>query len=422
MTTRNRRVLAAGLLCLAAGLAGCSSDPIEDDGIVCDHIDVDGMVIEGPTGSHASQWLGEVTGGLDVSAGLVQDSLSVVWLDEDSLRITVGAECVDHGLRFSIADTTIAQAVPIAGERWSFRLLGRREGSTTLRARLWHGDHADFTSLEIPVEVGAGPSASAVWIRNGCTVAATWNYNPDRGANVATGPLIVAPGGRLTGLTVEWLGPWDGGDGGTEAGHRAILEPPGTGFRLGWSLADGAIARAEPVSCEAWRFDLVGLAAGSTTLELSLEGEAGTLYRSGAIPIRVEDGPTGQAIPDFYLKRNGITHVIVRNGALVAAACNREANPGRLDVGLGDLSDLIFLKFLDATCDTDDPSSSRDTLVFDFENRCLVEVTGHPIHWGERTFFHLAGREIGQTSMRFTFLRDGIPRWSSPPIAVRVVG
>jgi hypothetical protein len=406
---------------------GCSKNPVKgDDGtpFVCDHVDADGFVVERADSVVAMQWQGTVSGGFLLEAGANLGAMRATFLDQDSARVSVGAGCSDLGLRWEIADTTVAQAGTSNGETWSFHLWGKARGSTTLRLRIWHVDHADFTSLELPISVAPSPCAldslpQGILIEDGPHTVATWNFNPDRGPNISTGPIPVAPGGTRSGLSIRLLGAWNPGGGGTEAGSRAPYPYPSDPITLGWTVANPGVASLAPVPGEPWKFDIAGGMEGTTTVTFRLSCRAGVVWTSGPIAILVDDGSAADLTPDFYFKKNGVRTVIVDDGVLVSTICGATANPGRLETGVGQLTDLYFTEWWTDACVRVDPAST-DFLVFEFADDGIARIVQHPIHWGERSEFHLEGVSAGETTVRAYYFKGGALNWISPPLPVRV--
>ncbi len=142
-----------GLLGMFALLvAGCDHDHDHDH--ECGHIDPDGLVVARDGGAVAHQWQGDVSGGIGLTAGAATD-FAVTFLAPDSTRITIDEDCEGYRLGWTIADTSIVQGSAVVDGPWAVSLAGRQPGATTMRLRLMHGDHADFTSLPLPVQVAA---------------------------------------------------------------------------------------------------------------------------------------------------------------------------------------------------------------------------------------------------------------------------
>ncbi len=519
-----------GFVALAAFvvyLTGCSDNPVDTNSQpVCDHVDADGLVIEhdagGTVSALASQWQGDVVGEVELDEGESLSDVRITFLDADSTRIVVAPECVDHTLGWTIADTNVVQARVHSGERWSIDLEPKAAGETTIRFRVIHGDHADFTSLPFDIhvhdhdhaeaeglilrrdgidlvtvwqgdvtgqiEVAAGAetrplevvfldadedeftphgdefalglviddnglashTATGDWeftvggvaegstslavsiiheghadftapsipvvvlaaadqpeafaIMEGMTHLVSWNYNGEHAAS-AEGALLLDVGAERTGLTVELLGEWieDPGHGGS---HRDAVSLPNGRYHLEWQVADPAVATLEAVSGEPWRIRAIGVASGTTTAVARLkEGEA-TILESGPLPVVVVAPGAGDAAADYFLKKNGVRFVYVVDGQIVAqpAGCAAAA-VGRLEVGVGEETDLYLLKYLVAGCGQQDVPGGR-ILTFRVADPSIASITGHPTHWAERTEFHVDGLASGETTVVLYLLNE----------------
>jgi hypothetical protein len=160
--TRALPFILAGAALLAAlplGLAGCGDNPVHGgDDDHCDHVDADGVVLEEDGSLVTYQWQDELSGSLDLVLGADARVLAITYLDADSARVAIDEDCDDFALGWTFADTTIAAASRVDGERWLLAVHGRQQGETTLRVRLMDGDHADFTSLPLAVDVAPPPA------------------------------------------------------------------------------------------------------------------------------------------------------------------------------------------------------------------------------------------------------------------------
>lgn len=372
------------------------------------------MVVESTTGTLLFQWQGEVGGELAVDAGTTLSGLSATFLDPDSARIVVGEECPDHSLRWELADTTVASIAPVDGNRFGFRLTGRVSGVTTVRFRIWHGDHADFTSLEFPVRVRGGvvhvPLApEAVVVHGACSWISTWNYPPTRNVRKATGPLVVRAGAETGDLDVSFH---DSAD--------SLLAVPDTSYAIRVSWSDATRATAHPVAGFPLRVRLAGLSPGVTRCRIHLDYNGVEEYVSGEIPVVVEPEMPAPVMPapSFWLKKNGVRCVIVRDGALAPSCGTSVASPGYLTAEVGETTDLYSFQLLDATCRASTPGEALYSLVFEFADPCIAGTVRHPEHWDEIMLFHIVGLAAGETTARIRLMRGTTLEAISPPIRV----
>jgi hypothetical protein len=516
-----RRALSRGSAAIALFAlilaAGCSDNPVDaEDQPVCDHVDADGLVVELGDQVLASQWRGVVSGEIELEEGESLTGVSVVFLDADSSRVVVDEACVDHSLGWTIGDEDIVEAAAHASERWMIDLTPRGAGETTIRFRVLHGDHADFTSLpfdvhvhehgdehaeaegvilrrggldlvtvwqgvatgQLEVEAGtttlpidvvfldaagdeftphgdhyrlgaeiddtaratlasldawtfsvagvaegttslsvsvvhdghsdftaavplvvlpAGGTPEALAVREGGTHLVSWNYDGER-APSAEGVLVLTAGEERPGLGVHPLGDWiaEPGHGGS---HRNDVRLANGRYHVEWQVADPGVAMLGPAPGDPWGLEATGVAGGSTTVVVRLLEGATTVLESAPLPVVVVTPGAGDADADYFLKKNGVRTVYVVDGQLVAqpAGCGAPA-VGQLEADAGEETDLFLLKNLDQGCGQTDVAGGR-LLSFRVADPTIAAITNHPIHWGERTDFHVKGLTAGTTSL-----------------------
>lgn len=540
------RAIAVMAAVAACGLLSACDNPTEDKNEpACDHVDADGLVVEWtgatPDSLLANQWQGTVSGGLALEAGHTMSGVRVTFIDADSTRIVAAPECSDHRLAWTVADTSVVGVAADGAERWTVVLTGKRAGDTEIRFRVWHGDHADFTSLPIlvsvapesghheeaeglrvelagralatvwqgfadgAVEVAAGDSTHALAVRfldadgdaftpagadvelvatvdgaaatvdvvddwsvrlrglaagaatlnlvlmheghadytavpitvevlapaeapvalsvlEGGTHAASWNYDGDHAAT-AVGALLVDSGETREGLDVHALGPWISGAG-HGASHRDVVRLPNGRYRLECTVADPLVARATITDADPWGLSLEGLTAGSTGAVFRLLDGDQVVLQTSALPVVVVGPGAGDPLSDYFFKKNGVRFLYVVDDVVTdqPAGCAAPANPGHLEVAAGQETDLYLLKYLTGTCGQVDVASGR-ILVFRVADPSIVGFTSHPIHWGEKTDFHLEGLAAGATTVRCFLVNESTRAVElvSPPLPVTVL-
>ncbi len=409
-------------IALIAILGSCGDNPIDDhDDIKCDHIDADGMLVESGGVVVATQWEGAVVGQITLPESQ-NIPLDIVFLNQDSARILPAAECTDHSLRWEIGDTTIAQISAVTDNRWQALLHGKASGSTSVRFRVWHGDHVDFTSQPFTIIVGNGQlhlplGTDAIALTRNCNDLASWNYNKSNGSNRAVGKIVVALGQPLDHVQVRFLDTLK-----DQYGARLTLNPEETDYHLAWTISDESIIDISFASGEDWKVDFTGKQIGATSVVFKLLYKDFEEYSSGEIPITVRSSIVADTIRmNFSITKGGVWKTVIRDGVNLAfdSTCNRVL-PAYLEVGEGELTDLFSFRILDE-CSRIEPRSSQYSLGFDFADPCLARVLAHPVHWGEYFVFHLEGLAIGETSMRIHFIRsDNSVEWTSPAIPVKI--
>ncbi len=146
------------LLCatLAITFTSCSDNPA--DGPSDEHIEAFGLVIYNSGEEVVRYQNGIVQGEIETGAGEDTPLLTVRFLDESGDVISAdklgGSQ---HSLKWAVGNTDIADVEHHDDDgKWNFHIEGKGEGETTLKIMLYHNDHADFTSKEIPIHVHAG--------------------------------------------------------------------------------------------------------------------------------------------------------------------------------------------------------------------------------------------------------------------------
>jgi hypothetical protein len=95
---------------------------------------------------------GEVKNGrIEVKAGESSGTIDAVFLDEDGDEFLPTEE--GSSLAVEIENTGIAEFGIVAGEEWQFTIQGKAAGNTTCVIKLLHGDHADFITPPIAIDV-----------------------------------------------------------------------------------------------------------------------------------------------------------------------------------------------------------------------------------------------------------------------------
>jgi hypothetical protein len=156
MKTRLSIIIKA-LFALSAFLvvwAGCADNPVtpaeehfEARGVALRINGVDTVVVD-------SNRLKQ--GRIVVKEGTETEHIALQFIEEsDGTRGLPPSDEEDFKLGWTIADTTIASLEQDSDHdgKWSFHIKGLKAGSTTIVIKLLHGDHPDFQSVPIPVEV-----------------------------------------------------------------------------------------------------------------------------------------------------------------------------------------------------------------------------------------------------------------------------
>jgi len=152
---------------------GCDDDNPAAPGDDTEHADLEGLVVETSTGTEILRlWEGEITGSLTLPVGATMSELEIWFLDDDGDEIRPGHDDHDHSalarsegddhdhdeeysMAFMVEDSGVATMAMHGDEEWAVDLTGVAAGTTTVQFMVMHGDHADFTSLALPIVVEA---------------------------------------------------------------------------------------------------------------------------------------------------------------------------------------------------------------------------------------------------------------------------
>lgn len=376
-------------------------------------VEIDGFRITNGATVLVEQFEGTVEGALELEVAGALGPLQVAFLGADGSVVEPEEGAT---LDLVLASSTVARVAQEGLGPYAFTLDAIGAGETTLTLSLLHEGHTDFASLPVPVRVVAGVALpEAALVREGRNPLTFWNYDPTRGAGTVQGGIAVAVGGVRAGLTLGWLGAYDAG---AVNDKRPELELP-EGFSMAWSVSDGS--KAVVTSAQGpWNFGVTGLAPGRVTVEFTLRRNGTPVFTTGGFPIEVHADPAALTVQDHYLNLGGAWTVIVEDGALVANACNRDANPGWVALDPGELSALYRITLLDSAC-TKIQLDSDYEYRFQFADPEIARVVQTPIHWGEDQEFHIEGLSSGSTELTVFLYRDGVLQWKAPPYPV-VVG
>jgi hypothetical protein len=408
---RRRGSITLGAVLLAVGLSSCSSENPVSSGPdpTCDHVDTDGFFVSRGA-VLALQWQGDVTGSLAVGSGEQLDSYLVTWLRPDSTAVPTSAFCA-HEVRWEVADTTIARLHPDAGNVMGFHLEGRNAGTTTVRIRLWHNDHADFTSLPIEIVVGASPAPtlgvkSAVLFK-GASRIASWDWH----VAGAFGVLYVPLGETTWPIGVQFL----------DSLEQAVS--PGMGYSLAWQVSDPSVASLQAEPGSPWDARLQGLGPGSTNVTFTLLRSGLPEFATGSIDVVVHDTTSAPSQPvNFVVRKSGVRNVFVENG-IVVPSCGTTMSIGFLPAKADTVEDLFNFRLTTppSSCSGVVPgSSSTYRLVYEFGAPGIAGIVGHPEHVGEYFDFHLRGLAVGETTLRIVLMSGSSVAFRSPPLPVHV--
>lgn len=364
-----------------------------------EHAEAEGMILRRDGIDLVRVWQGTVAGQLEVAAGGETLPIDVIFLDEDEDEFTPHGE--EHSLDVHVDDDALVSRTMTGA--WQFTLAGIAEGQTNLDFTILHDGHDDFSAADIPVVIlPAAATPEALTITHGGTHLVSWNYHGGEGST-SEGVLLLEVGENRSGLSLNLLGEWVQ-EQGHAGGHRDILMVPNGRYHVEWQVADTAVATLVSPAGSPWQIQPQGLTAGSTTVVARLVEGSTTVFETAPMPIVVVAADAGDPNADYFLKKNGVRIVYVVDGDIAQPTeCSEAA--GQLDVDVDDETDLYLLKWLEEGCGQGNLDNDL-YLSFRMADPSIAAITGHPIHWDERTMFHLRGLAAGQTTLKF-YLLDG---------------
>ena len=152
MACSRKRIWMVSALIAGLALGGCD-DPV-DDHEEEEHAEPEGveLVMNGEVVASYDGHDGTWTGELEVNAGTETSAITVRFVDEDGDEVELDE---DLHLEVEMGDENIAQWVQDTPGEFEGRLSGEAAGGTTAVFRLMHGDHADFETEELGVDVNS---------------------------------------------------------------------------------------------------------------------------------------------------------------------------------------------------------------------------------------------------------------------------
>ncbi len=219
-----------------------------------------------------------------------------------------------------------------------------------------------------------------------------------------TEDTLYAPlGGNSDHLDVKFIG-----EDGVE------FDPPTDATQtLSWEFENNAM-------CDVWQhegeegsfeFHLQGLQVGNTNVEFFAMHNDHSDYRSGKIPVVVEnvEGTYGTPV-GLELKDEETGNIL--------AAINDQQVIGQISVNQADTTDHMVVTFFDASNNYFQPASPPHTLLVEVADESVITITGQSID--EPWAFKIAGLKTGTTTFTINILHDGNVGVTFEPVTVNV--
>ncbi len=350
-------------------------------------------------------------------------TVDIVFLDLQGNEVQLPA---GTSASWSVADEEVASILPGSGPT-NFTVHGLRVGATTATIQV-PADASRSSQGLAPLPPFQSPVVhivvldqsydfGAIVLFEGCQGIASWNYNPEFGANEAIGPIVLDEGQSDAECAAQFLEPYV-----TDHVERVLAGAPSPGFEITWVSSDPAVVTAQPGSEVegALSFRLSSGNPGWATLDGSLEFYGLVRARYPGIPVRVVGASEG--IPArFVLQESGAWRLIVLDGIVPPeGGCGFEQNPGWISARVGELTPHFNFRLLNDECQRVFLDPAVDQVVFRFEDPCVVRTIGHPYHWGGTVSFHFSGTAAATVMGRAYYFHEGEFVFRSPPFSVVV--
>ncbi len=149
MKTNNYTFLKFSTLILTIAILACSN-PADSDGDHDEHEEPVGFVLKMNGTDHIKQENGAVTGSFTLTNGNESDHVTIYYIAEDGDEFQPHAD-EGYSLAAEFANSDMME-FESEGD-WGFHLHPKAVGTTTMKLKLMHGGHSDFTSQDITITV-----------------------------------------------------------------------------------------------------------------------------------------------------------------------------------------------------------------------------------------------------------------------------
>ncbi|MCH2663482.1 hypothetical protein MK139_04005 [bacterium] len=185
-------------------------------------------------------------------------------------------------LGWTIADQTLLEVYQDPGDEggFEFHLRGLAEGETTVILSVLHDGHSDFSTLPLSVHIESktGQHGEPVGVRvKDEESGQVLTESPLAGQGETTGSLTVAQGDSTDHFEAKFFDDKD-----------VEFQPSVPAHSLGIAVADTSLLGFDPpADPEFWAFRIIGKAAGSTTITLSILHDGDTEETFATIPVAI---------------------------------------------------------------------------------------------------------------------------------------
>jgi hypothetical protein len=196
--------------------------------------------------------------------------------------------------------------------------------------------------------------------------------------------------------------------------NEQIINPPTGEQTLAFEIEDTSIVSVfqHPGEEGGFEFHLRGKQTGTTHIELFVMHEGHSDFRSGKIPVRVEDqgGTHGEPV--------GLKLYDEESGTLLVTVNADSSVTGSLSVAAGDTTDHIELMFFDENNIEFQPPVPEHSLGYMIENGTIAGIDPPTID--EPWAFRIIGNSAGSTTIRLILNHDNHAEYTSPPVPINV--
>ncbi len=193
-----------------------------------------------------------------------------------------------------------------------------------------------------------------------------------------------------------------------------IIPPPSSATKtLAWEFDDNSIADVWQHADEqgAFEFHLKGLQTGETNVEFFVMHNDHSDFRSGKIPVKIEDKSGTTGVP-IGLELND------EESGNILISINKTQVVGQLSVNNSDTTNHLIVNFFDSKNNHFQPSVPPHALLVEVTDTNIVGITGLEV--SEPWAFKLIGLNTGSTTITIKILHNGNVGVTFEPITVNV--